>query len=265
MPVAPMPVPAAPRATGGRATPTGPVPVGSYGDTWAVLPGEVHVGGNATWRYNNPGNIKWAGKSYLRGINIGHPSQLVIFPSYSEGRAALADLMHSKMYGPLTLEKMFFTYLGMKPGEKSPYGDDPEAYARGVITRTGLDGSRTVSSLNDAELGQLMDAIEIQEGYRAAGATPSQTFRPGDPNVPANLKPVVDGLGGGSAASSATPQSQALGNECFDVTWADVEPSASRRACPAGPRPPRWSSVGGTACRSIPTRSPPAVDGPATR
>jgi N-acetyl-anhydromuramyl-L-alanine amidase AmpD len=220
----------------GPTYPTGPVPVGSYGDTWALLAGpsgigtELHLGGTIAWRYNNPGNIRPGQMPYPRAVNVGRPSGFALFPTYAEGRLALADLLRSRRYGPLTLAKMFWTYLGETPGVPSDQGD-PDAYARAVIARTGLAADRTVDSLDDTELGLVMDAIERQEGYHADGKSPACTYRPGDSGVPAQFAPMLSGApvpaDAGTPASTATPvdagTAQALEGQSFNLTWPDVE------------------------------------------
>jgi hypothetical protein len=227
----------------GATVPSESVPIGSYGDTWAMLQApdsgpELHIGGTIAWRYNNPGNIRPGRRaSYPRAVNIGLPSGFALFPTYAEGRLALHDLLRSRRYGPLQLVQMFWMYLGMKPEVPSDQGD-PEQYARNVIAQTRLDGTRTVDSLDDSELDVVMDAIEQQEGYRAAGQRPAQTYRRGAAGVPAQWAAL---LGGAAPADAGVPTNagtptdagapadagataQALeGGTSFDFTWPDVE------------------------------------------
>jgi N-acetyl-anhydromuramyl-L-alanine amidase AmpD len=225
----------------GSTYPTGPVPIGSYGDTWALLAGpdgtgaELHVGGTIAWRYNNPGSIRPGRMPYPRAVHVGRLG-FALFPTYAEGRLALADLLRSRRYGRLTLAKMFWTYLNEKPGVPSDQGD-PDAYARDVIAWTGLAADRTVDSLDDTELELVMDAIERQEGYHAAGKSPAHTYRPGDSGVPAQFAPMLPESAvpadAGTPASTATPvdggtpvnagTTQALEGQSFDLTWPEVE------------------------------------------
>jgi papain like cysteine protease AvrRpt2/N-acetylmuramoyl-L-alanine amidase-like protein len=259
----------------GTTYPTGPVPVGSCGDTWALLVGpantgtELHVDGTIDWRYNNPGSIRPGRMPYPRAVNVGRRG-FAVFPTYAEGRRALADLLRGRRYGPQTLAKMFWTYLGEKPGVPSDQGD-PEAYARDVITWTGLAADRTVDSLDDTELELVMNAIERQEGYNAPGERPARTYRPGDSGVPAQFAPMLSGsavpadartpastappVDGGPYVDGGTPadggpyvdggtpadggtradagSAQALEAQSLDLTWPDVElvPQPTSMSC----------------------------------
>jgi len=175
---------------------------GDYGDQWVRLPSSVKVGGDLNWRYNNPGNILPGYKehsfgAYSGALNVAALSGLAIFPSWEAGRNALKNLLLSHLYKDLTLDLVFQKYVGTPAGQKSAYGDDPDAYLRSVIGATGLSARQRVRDLDDGQLEGLMDAIRRVEGTKVGteyhrGDAPSPALdrgfwhRPGNPAAVAN-------------------------------------------------------------------------------
>jgi Domain of unknown function (DUF4157)/Putative peptidoglycan binding domain len=162
----------------GNDPPVGAVP-GEYGDTWTMVAGEIHVGGTPSWQHNNPGNIlPGLVRTYPDALNIAQPSGLAIFPTYDVGWRRLKFVLKD-YYADRTISNAWQKYLGLKAGQRSAWGDNPEAYARSVTAKTGLDANRTIAVLNESELEHLMDAIQETEGWVVG-----QTLRPGQ-TVPA--------------------------------------------------------------------------------
>ena len=122
----------------------------------------LFVGGNRTWRNQNPGNIgagPWANRHGAIGA-AGKPGKrfkFAVFPDYDTGRAAIVSLLLSP------------DYIGQTIWDAIPHyahaGENDVAWYRRLIKQvTDLDLKRTIRSLSKKELALLVDAIERAEG-----------------------------------------------------------------------------------------------------
>jgi hypothetical protein len=115
----------------------------------------LHSGGSRAWRNNNPGNLIAAEKS---GLAIGKGGRFAVFPDHKTGLAALKFVLN-KVYSSMRLDDVFEKYA------PSSDNNDPDRYIKQVKKFSGLDSSRTVSDLNEEELGKFMGAIQRVEGW----------------------------------------------------------------------------------------------------
>jgi hypothetical protein len=116
----------------------------------------LHSGGTRAWRNNNPGNLIGSEKS---GLSIGKGGRFAAFASHQDGVAALKfSLTH--FYSDRKLDEVFKKY--------APATDDndPEHYIVLVKKFSGLDSTRTIGSLTNAELEKFIAAIERVEGWK---------------------------------------------------------------------------------------------------
>jgi uncharacterized protein (TIGR02594 family) len=134
----------------------------------------LRTGGTIAWRFNNPGNIRPATEGILimGAIGIGTTKgngSFLIFASYEDGRAQKKSLLRRK-YNQRTI----YTMLAGIPDENgkpvqgyAPASDknDPVAYADSISKHTGLPTTTKLSDLSDAQLDQVLDAMEIKEGF----------------------------------------------------------------------------------------------------
>jgi hypothetical protein len=116
----------------------------------------LHSGGTRAWRNNNPGNLIGSEKS---GRSIGKGGRFAAFASHDEGIAALKFSL-TNFYSGRKLDEVFKKY--------APATDDndPEHYIVLVKKFSGLDSTRTIGSLTDAELDKFIGAIERVEGWK---------------------------------------------------------------------------------------------------
>lgn len=116
----------------------------------------LHSGGTRAWRNNNPGNLIGSEKS---GRSIGKGGRFAAFASHDEGIAALKFSL-TNFYSGRKLDEVFKKY--------APATDDndPERYIVLVKKFSGLDSTRTIGSLTDAELNKFVGAIERVEGWK---------------------------------------------------------------------------------------------------
>jgi hypothetical protein len=123
--------------------------------------GKRKVGGDKSWRYNNPGNIHYSKRSPVSKNAIGHDAdKFAIFATMQDGLDAQDQLWHTDRYQKQTLEDAIKTYTG---------GDSPEiqeAYIRHIVAATGADRKTKVSSLTPEQLKKLQAASRQQESGR---------------------------------------------------------------------------------------------------
>lgn len=123
---------------------------------------ETRVGGNWTWRNQNPGNLG-AGVWANRHGAIGKAGGFAIFPDYETGRTAIFDLLQGPDYRNQTIWDAIPHY--------APASDNNNVkrYRKAVQQLTGLDMQRKIADLTKKELESLVNAIEQVEGKFKAG------------------------------------------------------------------------------------------------
>lgn len=129
----------------------------------------VKEGGNANWRNNNPGNIRYGEFARRHGaigsmkLNPGDKSKMAIFPSVEKSRKAKEILIrNNKKYIDNTLEGMMREY--------SPKSENPniETTINSISKNLGLPRNTPVKSIeaNPEKFQELMNQIEIHEGTK---------------------------------------------------------------------------------------------------
>jgi len=135
----------------------------------------LRSGGAPAWRFNNPGNMRPAGRRKIT-TSIGRATMrdggvFLIFPDYETGRAELKRLLKDPDgYGETTLADTVPAFAPKKDG------NDPEKYLHSVIHRTSIDADTKLGTLSDAQLDKLADCIETLEGFHAYPATRSEKW-----------------------------------------------------------------------------------------
>jgi uncharacterized protein (TIGR02594 family) len=136
----------------------------------------LRTGGTAAWRFNNPGNLRPGrkGTPLYGAIGVGKTKSngsFLIFSSYEEGRKQKKALLRRK-YNDRTIYTML---AGIDDGHGNliegyaPASDsnDPTTYAEALSKHTGLPTDTVLSTMTDAQLDSMMDAMEQREGYHA--------------------------------------------------------------------------------------------------
>jgi len=144
----------------------------------------LRTGGTAAWRFNNPGNLRPSRKGTLLygAIGIGKTKSngsFLIFSSYGEGRKQKKALLRRK-YNSRTIYTML---AGIDDGHGNmiegyaPASDsnNPTTYAAALSKHTGLSSDTVLSTMTDAQLESMMDAMEQREGYHAKKDTRKET------------------------------------------------------------------------------------------
>ena len=123
-------------------------------------------GGSLAWRNNNPGNIRaGAFAKSLGAIGVG-PGGFAIFPDAETGARAVGALMRTQNYKNLSIADAIARYA-------PPSENNTAAYQAAIRKQTGLDSTRKMSTLSDAELGRVVNAIRQHEGWKE-GKTSTQ-------------------------------------------------------------------------------------------
>lgn len=144
----------------------------------------LRTGGTAAWRFNNPGNLRPGRKGAMLygAIGIGTTKSngsFLIFASYEEGRKQKKALLRRK-YNDRTIYTML---AGIDDGHgtliegyaPSSDNNNPTTYAEAISEHTGLPTSTVLSTMSDAQLESMMDAMEQREGYHAKKDTRKET------------------------------------------------------------------------------------------
>lgn len=150
-----------------------------YGNGWiTVLMNDGHTyrrtGGTLSWRYNNPGNIKYG--SYARskgsvGRGWGGQGGHAVFPTYQIGKKAKKDLLFTpiRKYYNYTLLDAISLYA---PSNDPNANNKPHIYARYIMKRT--PGVTLSTRLKDFTLEQqeaMLYAMEKFEGFKIGKVT----------------------------------------------------------------------------------------------
>jgi hypothetical protein len=130
------------------------------------------VGGERSWRLNNPGNLDFAGTTDLQKGRIGSayipgfvangvehkPHNAAVFESYDAGCKAQVDLLKRK-YRDNTIAQMTEIY--------APRIDhnDPVQYANELLAKTGISPTKTFREMTDEEVEKIAYNMRVKEGY----------------------------------------------------------------------------------------------------
>lgn len=148
---------------------------------WVRLPDELRVGGTLAWRNHNPGNLLPGRVPYKTALAVDRRG-LAIFPSYQHGWTALREVLKSGTYSPLAIADAMAKYAPTGHGN-----NDPAVYAKLIRQHAGLEPTRVVNTLDDAEFDRFMLAIKQVEGFREGTA-----YQRGDTSVPTELAPLLN-------------------------------------------------------------------------
>jgi uncharacterized protein (TIGR02594 family) len=163
---APTPTPAAPPAATGNGASAAAVGRNTV-ITNADGSTETRSGGSLAWRNNNPGNIR-AGDFATRNGAIGTgPGGFAVFPDRATGERAISALLQGNTYRNLSVMAAISRYA-------PPVENDTTQYQNNVRSWTGLDTTRTISSLSATELRQVVNAIQRMEGWTPGTVTNSR-------------------------------------------------------------------------------------------
>ena len=172
------------------------------GQRYAVYPNEIRVGGDATWRYNDPGALTVGKDSDISGSGaIGRaPAGEVdrYFPVYPDMVTGVKRHLHLILgdFGALPLSKFFYSY-APKDAKVAPGvpKNDPKKYTEEVLKATGFSPDRTPNSFTPDELNKFAAAIATHEGGK-----PGTTYTPDSTDAPAWVKALFQACSASSRA-----------------------------------------------------------------
>lgn len=129
----------------------------------------LKIGGDLSWRFNNPGNLiaskdisKQPGRIGIGTVNNPNKHDFAIFASYKDGVNAKKLLLKGK-YGSSTIDEMIAKY-----APKSD-GNDPKGYAEHIINYSGASRTQKISDMDNATFEKVMQAIQKKEGSGKEG------------------------------------------------------------------------------------------------
>ena len=119
------------------------------------------IGGSASWRNNNPLNIKWGSfaQGYAgakQGSNATDGGTFATFQSVEQGWQAAKDLISSKNYKDLSLEQALRRWSGQGYGVEK---------LKNVLNFTPMWINKKTGEMNEDELNELLSAMVKLEGW----------------------------------------------------------------------------------------------------
>lgn len=114
-----------------------------------------HVGGDLTWRNNNPGNCV-SGSTSKQFNEIGTNKGFAIFPSYFLGNDCLYYVVFTVHAGK-TIKQLMESYA-------PPSENDTEKYISFIENSSGLSRNTVVDKLSSSQRTSLLNALKAFEG-----------------------------------------------------------------------------------------------------
>lgn len=118
--------------------------------------------GTISWRYNNPGNLKFGPFAREHGaVGPGWGGHSV-FPNYSVGSHAKKELLFSprKKYHRLTITEALAYYAPAYDG------NNPDKYANYISSKIGVPASTNLFKLTEEQRVAMLRFMEIYEGFK---------------------------------------------------------------------------------------------------
>jgi hypothetical protein len=125
------------------------------GLAYSMFNGILRLGGSASWRNHNPGQIPYDDWAIENGA-IGSDNGMAVFPSYQAGRQALAATLTSSTGNQSVNDLVRNSYLSNIP--------------ESAIQSAGIDPKTPAASLSPDQVNHLMDAVESSLGFDAGQA-----------------------------------------------------------------------------------------------
>lgn len=206
-----------PYAQGGDQSQAAPM---AQQDASATPPTYAPPAGTRAARNNNPGNLRWDGKSQWQGMTGVDPQGFVQFASPEAGqRAAAINLANQqKLHGINTLTGLIQKY--------APASDnnDPAAYIARVAQQTGLDPNAPLNLSDPSVQAKILPAMfGVESGGTPSPASPpmvaSQAPQVAPQAAPQAGPPIV----GDNPAARVLFQSQGFSNDAGGVNGADAQ------------------------------------------
>lgn len=129
-----------------------------------------HSGGSISWRYNNPGNLKFGDFAKANGALKAGSGGHAVFASYEDGQAAMKELLFgsdSKYIG-LSLVKAIARYA---PVSDPKAKNQPKKYSDFIAKEVGIKSTKILRDMTDAEQDDMLKAMVFYEGYKQGSTT----------------------------------------------------------------------------------------------
>lgn len=123
---------------------------------------ERRTGGTISWRYHNPGNIKFAKFAKEHGAIGPGDGGHAVFPNFNMGEQAMNDLIFTDVRGFNT--KSILEMLSIYAPTSD--GNDPAGYAKFVAKRIGVATSTKINDLSPRQKADMIEAMKVAEGFK---------------------------------------------------------------------------------------------------
>src|SRR5262245_43794140 len=164
----------------------------------------AYVGGSASWRNNNPGNVTYGPFAANQGAIGADPLGRAIFPDAITGFNAVGNLITDPARyqgGNMTIHDMIYKY--------APPSENPtDKYDRFLAQQLGVNtATTTINALSDAQREALVDSLRRFEGWNGGtqvavgeGGDIATIYR--DASVEFGVTPLVNVIFGETTAIS---------------------------------------------------------------
>lgn len=137
-------------------------PRSGYNTFTNVLGDIVERTGNANFRNNNFGNMRWSSWQKQFGGQRGANRDFTVFPTPEAGREALYHLLFNLRYKDLNIKQMVPKYAPKKDN------NDEKQYTKFLME--GMGGNPVLGKLKEEDRQKFLDLIMTMEGIRNANA-----------------------------------------------------------------------------------------------
>jgi len=129
-----------------------------------------HSGGSVSWRYNNPGNLKFGPFAKEHGALKGGSGGHAIFASYEDGEAAMKELLFGgdSKYIDLSLAKAIARYA---PASDPKAKNQPKKYSDFIAKEAGVKTSKILGDFTEDQKSKMLKAMIFYEGYKQGSTT----------------------------------------------------------------------------------------------
>lgn len=143
------------------------VSIENYGEGWIIVRLNNNKlikksKGTISWRYNNPGNLKYGPFAKQHGAIGSADGGHSVFPNLSVGKNAMKSLLfgNDRGYNKLTLDDAIHKYA------PSSDGNDPNTYVNYIVRNTKISKNVRLNTLSSEQQDRMIDVMIIMEGYK---------------------------------------------------------------------------------------------------
>jgi hypothetical protein len=145
----------------------------TWGDGWIRVKVGTRTaqrsGGTISWRYNNPGNLKWGDFARTQGAIGPGWGRHAVFPTREQGQLAKKRLLfNNPRFSTLPLLSAISEYAPADDdGAGVPSGGNrPSVYTNYICEKAGVTPSTILHDMSDEQRDLMLHAMQTFEGFK---------------------------------------------------------------------------------------------------